>query len=311
MKRTIRTIAVLLCVVMVASSLYGCTINLTVDVQNDAVPAGNNSVVVQPTTPTTTAAPATTAATTAAATDASQPAASDASQPAASDASQPAASDAGEPAAPAPSGELSSSSSKEEIVAEYAKVYNATKATGTFLGKDSMTCESIVVDGKDNGTLKNLAGKFITANGTDLKLPPYSDENPANECLITAADVQEATYTDNGDGTATIKITPVETTNDKKYQGAQGKMFNVMEDVGSALASVPVVSWSEGDANSNVTLVTKEGYAEVTYNKDTKIMTKADYVLVTYAEIVHCNVLMFKDKSATAKFVYTMSFPQS
>ena len=173
-----------------------------------------------------------------------------------------------------------------------------------------MSCESIIVDGKENGTLKNLAGKFITANGTDLKLPPTSESNPSLECLITAADVQEATYVDNGDGTATIKITPVETTNDKQFQGAQGKMFNVMEDVGSALASVPVVSWSEGDANSNVTLITKEGYAEVTYNKDTKIMTKADYVLVTYADIVHCNVLMFKDKSATAKFVYTMSFPQ-
>ena len=307
MKRTIRTIAVLLCVVMVASSLYGCTINLTVDVQNDAVPAGNNSVVVQPTTPTTTAAPATTAATTAAATDASQPAASDASQPAASD--------AGEPAAPAPSGELSSSSSKEEIVAEYAKVYNATKATGTFLGKDKMECASVIIDGKENGALKTAAGTFLKSDKTDLQLPPSSESNPSMECLITAADVQEATYTDNGDGTATIKITPIETTNDKQFQGAQGKMFNVMEDVGAALASVPIISWSEGDANSNVTLITKEGYAEVTYDKNTKIMTKADYVLVTYADIVHCNVSLglinFKDKSANAKFVYTMSFPQS
>lgn len=301
MKKTIRAIAVVLCVVMAASSLFGCTINLEVNVENDTAVAANNSVqaTAAPATQATTAAPATQATT-----------AAPADVPAASDPSTPDASGSDETAAPASSGELSASSSKEEIVAEYAKVYNATKATGTFLGKDSMSCESIIVDGKDNGTLKNLAGKFISANGTDLKLPPYSDENPAMECLITAADVQEATYTDNGDGTATIKITPIETTNDKKYQGAQGKMFNVMEDVGSALASVPVVSWSEGDANSNVTLVTKEGYAEVTYNKDTKIMTKADYVLVTYAEIVHCNVLMFKDKSATAKFVYTMSFPQ-
>ena len=43
-------------------------------------------------------------------------------------------------------------------------------------------------------------------------------------------------------------------------------------------------------------------------------MTKADYVLVTYADIVHCNVslglIKFKDKSANAKFIYTMSFPQ-
>ncbi len=300
MKKTFRAIAVLLCVVMVATSLYGCTINLDVNIENDTA-AANNSVQ--------TAAPATQAPATQA--PATQAPATTAASGGTSDASQPASSDAGATEAPAAPAGLSSSSSKEEIVAEYAKVYNATKATGTFLGKDSMSCESIMVDGKDNGTLKNLAGKFISANGTDLQLPPSSESNPSMECLITAADVQEATYNDNGDGTATIKITPIETTNDKQFQGAQGKMFNVMEDVGSALASVPVVSWSEGDANSNVTLITKEGYAEVTYNKDTKIMTKADYVLVTYADIVHCNVLMFKDKSATAKFVYTMSFPQS
>ena len=298
MKKAIRILAVVLCVVMMASSLYGCTVRLNINYQTDAQPVGNNTPVVAP-----TAAPATQAPTAAPATEAPT---------AAPDASTPATPDASTPAAPSdtPADTNAAPATKEEIVAEYAKVYNATKATGTFLGKDSMTCESIIVDGKENGTLKNLAGKFITANGTDLKLPPTSESNPSLECLITAADVQEATYVDNGDGTATIKITPVETTNDKQFQGAQGKMFNVMEDVSSALANVPVVSWSEGDANSNVTLVTKEGYAEVTYNKDTKIMTKADYVLVTYAEIVHCNVLMFKDKSATAKFVYTMSFPQ-
>lgn len=301
MRKTIRAIAVVLCVVMVAASLYGCTMKFTVNYNDNAQPVANNSVVqptAAPATQAPTAAPTTQAPTVAPANDTP------------TDAPANDAPTAVPPANDTPADTNAAPSTKEEIVAEYAKVYNATKATGTFLGKDSMNCESIVVDGKENGTLKSLAGKFISANGTDLQLPPSSESNPSMECLITAADVQEATYVDNGDGTATIKITPVETTNDKKFQGAQGKMFNVMEDVSSALASVPVVSWSEGDANSNVNLITKEGYAEVTYNKDTKIMTKADYVLVTYADIVHCNVLMFKDKSATAKFVYTMSFPQ-
>lgn len=95
-----------------------------------------------------------------------------------------------------------------------------------------------MIDGKENGTLKSFADKSISSNGTDLQLPPYSNDNPSMEFLITAADVQEATYVDNGDGTATIRITPVETTNDKKFQGAQGKMFNVMEDVASTLADL-------------------------------------------------------------------------
>ncbi|MGN1194130.1 MAG: hypothetical protein ACI4SB_01455, partial [Acutalibacteraceae bacterium] len=223
MKKTIRAIAVVLCVMMIASSLYGCTMKISISYKTDAQPVANNSVVVEPTaapvTQAPTAAPTTEAPTVAV--DASTPDTSDTStsDTSTSDASTPDAS--GSEAADASANAVPTT--KEEIVAEYAKVYNATKATGTFLGKDTMECESIIVDGKDNGTLKNLAGKFLSANGTDMPLPPYSDDNPANECLITAADVQDATYVDNGDGTATIKITPVETTNDKKFQGAQGK----------------------------------------------------------------------------------------
>ena len=39
------------------------------------------------------------------------------------------------------------------------------------------------------------------------------------------------------------------------------------------------------------------------------MMTKADYVLVTYADVTHANVLVLKDKSASVKFVYTMTYP--
>lgn len=250
---------------------------------------------------------------------ASQPAASEpaSSAPAADDAQTPAddaqtpSDDAQTPAGDsgASSAELSSSSSKEDIVAEYIKVYNTTKATGTFTGHDAMECNGVELDGKENGTLTNLAGTFMSANGTDMQLPPYSDDNPAKECLITADDVDSATYTDNGDGTATIKITPKSVTSSKHFEDPQGKMFNVMEDVASAIADISVISWSEGDANSNVTLITEGGYAEVTYDKSTKMMTKADYVLVTIADVQHANVLFFKDKAARATFTYTMSYP--
>lgn len=302
MRKTIRAIAVVLCVVMVAASLYGCTMKINVNYNDNAQPAANNSVVqptAAPATQAPTAAPTTQAPTAAPANDTPTDAPANDSPTAA-------------PANDTPADTNAAPSTKEEIVAEYAKVYNATKATGTFLGSENMTCDSVSIDGSENSMVKGLAGQFMKAEGTNMPLPPYSDDNPANECLITADDVQEATYTDNGDGTATIKIVPVATTNDKKFQGAQGKMFNVMEDVASALANISILSWSEGDANSNVTLNTKDGYAEVTYNKDTKLMTKAEYVLITYADVVHCNIKMtpFKDKSLSAKFVYTMSYPQ-
>lgn len=294
MKKLRRTLSIIFCVILVAASFCGCTFNISVDLED----ANQGNVAA----PAPTAAPATDAPTTQA-----QPQATDAASPNTSDSSS-AASSASEGQA-APSGNATPTTT-EEIVAEYVQVYNTTKAAGTFTGKTAMECRSIVLDGKENSQLQGLAGQFIKSNDTGISLPPKTDSDPGNQCLITAADVKEATYNDNGDGTATIKITPVATTNSKRFQDAQGKMFNVMEDVAPTLADIPILKWSEGDANSNVTLNTDGGYAEVTYNKDTKMMTKAEYVLITIADVQHANVLLFKDKSAQATFVYTESFPE-
>lgn len=302
MKKALRLISVILCLVMVVSTFYGCTIAVEVDIENK--PAEGGAVQVDNTvapsapvtqTPATTQAPASTQAPSEASSGA---ASSEAAKPSegASAESKPAAN-----AAP---------TTKEEIVAEYVKVYNTTKAAGTLLGSDAMSCESVTVDGKEQSLLRSVADKFMTANAKDMQLPPYTDADPGKECKVTADDIETAEYKDNGDGTATIKIVPKEVKNSRRFADAQGKVFNVMEDVVSALANVSVLTWSEGDANSNVILTEKDGYAEVTYNKDTKMMTSAEYVLITYADVTHANVMMFKDKAAGAKFVYTTKFPQ-
>lgn len=302
MKKAIRLLAVVLCVVMVASTFAGCTFKIDIDLKGDGLPVAN----VVPETPATqapaTQAPATQAPTAAPATDA--PAAT---APTDAPAADTPTTDAPATDAPAVSADPATT---EEIVAEYVKVYNTTKATGTFLGKSSMECASVKINGKEQGALKTLAGSIITSNGTDQPLMPYKDDNPGNECLVTPADVASATYKNNGDGTATIKIIPKGTVNDKIFEGAQGKFFNVMEDVGSALANISVISWAEGDANSNTTLTTDGGYAEVTYNIESKMMTNATYVLITNASVEHCNVTFFKDQAGEAQFVYTVTYPQ-
>ncbi len=299
MKKAIRILAVVLCLVLSVTALTGCTVNLQVNVKTDgaAAPANNNAAN------NATPAPATTAPTTVPA--ATQPAAD--SKPA--DDSKPAA-DASKPA-DAPAAELSSSSSKADIVAEYIKVYNTTKATGTFTGHDTMALTSVKIDGNENETVKKLAAGIVKADAKDMQLPPYTDTDPAKECLITEADIADAKYTDNGDGTATIKLIPISCTNSKRLQDAQGKMFNVMEDVKPTLAKISLLSWAEGDADSNVTLTCDGSYAEVTYNKDTKMMTKADYTLITIADVQHATIKLafLRDKSATAVFDYKMLFP--
>ncbi len=302
MKKAIRILAVVLCLVLSVTALTGCTINLQVNVKTDgaAAPANNNA-----------ANNATPAAADSKPADNSKPAA-DASKPADSkpaDDSKPAA-DASKPA-DAPAAELSSSSPKADIVAEYIKVYNTTKATGTFTGHDTMALTSVKIDGNENETVKKLAASVVKADAKDMQLPPYTDTDPAKECLITEADIADAKYTDNGDGTATIKLIPISCTNSKRLQDAQGKMFNVMEDVKPTLAKISLLSWAEGDADSNVTLTCDGSYAEVTYNKDTKMMTKADYTLITIADVQHATIKLafLRDKSATAVFDYKMLFP--
>lgn len=209
----------------------------------------------------------------------------------------------------APSGgELSASSSKEDVVAKYCEVYNNTKATGNFVGHDAMKCTKCEVEGKENGMVKSLVdGLMSTDASATYQLCPYTDGNDGAKCATTAADIKDYKFTDNGDGTATIRldVNPVE--NSRRFQDAAGNMFNVMEDVASAIESAPI-SWSEGDASSNVVL-TSSGYCEITYDKATNMMTKANYVLITDADIQHANVLILKDKSAAASFEYTMSYP--
>ena len=296
MKKAIRILAVVLCLVLSVTALTGCTINLQVNVKTDAqaTPANNSA------TPTSAPTAPTTAPTT-------QPQAD--SKPADSNAGGDNNIPATAPADNKPAVELSSSSSKADIVAEYIKVYNTTKAAGTFTGHDTMALTSVMIDGKENSLVKNAAAGVVKADAKDMQLPPYTDSDPAKECLITEADISDATYTDNGDGTATIKLIPISCTNSKRLQDAQGKMFNVMEDVKGTLEGISLISWSQGDADSNVTLTCDGGYAEVTYDKNTKMMTKADYTLITVADVQHANVLFLKDKSATATFDYKMLFP--
>lgn len=305
MKKASRILSVILCLGLIMSAFVGCNIKITVDVNK----TGGAAPVVSPVTsqtpattaPTTTSAPVTTSApaddTTAAPTEAPKPAEDTTKAP--------------ETTAPTAASELSASSSVADIVAEYAKVYNTTKATGTFTGYDTMELTSVQIDGKENSLVKNAAAGVVKADAKGFQLPPFSDDNPSKECLITADDVKEATYKDNGDGTATIVITPKPATNSKKFQDSQGKMFNVMEDVAGALAGISLITWAEGDANSNVVLTCDGSYAEVTYDKATKMMTKAEYVLITVADVKHANVLFLKDKNATATFKYIHHFPEA
>ena len=204
-------------------------------------------------------------------------------------------------------------STKAEIVAAYATVYNKTKATGTFLGKASMKIEDVKLDGKDNSSINSLLGSALNqADTTDMPLPPDSETEKYMTCLISADDIETATYKNNGNGTATIYLKPKRVVNPKLGKDPQGKMLNVIDDFTATMTQLESygVSWASGDANSNTKADTYDGCANVTYNLKTNLMTSATYILVTHISIEHVNFLLFRDKSLTAVTTYTQTFPQ-
>lgn len=206
------------------------------------------------------------------------------------------------------SGELTASSSKEEVVAKYAEVYNNTKAKGTLQGHTNLICTSVKVDGKENSFVKKIADIAISEEGTSV-LPPSTETNPGLKCAVKPSDIKAYKFTDNGNGTATIRLDVKDTKNSKRFKDPAGDMLDVMEDVTDTVAKVPALSFAEGDISSNVTLISS-GYCEITYDKSTNLITKGTYVLYTQADITHVNVKpLVNDKSGSASFEYTVELP--
>ena len=303
MKNAKRIFAVVLCLILVASAFCGCTININVTHTNGAAA----DTTAAPTTEApTTAAPTTAAPTTEAPTTAAPPLTEGGDTTAAP--IPPESNDT--TAAPAPTEAPASSdpSTPEEILNVYKEVYKNTKADGNFRGTSHMSCTSVMIDGKENSMVRSAADKFMGGENTGLALCPDSEGVDYNECDATVDDITSATWKDNGDGTATLEIKPKETVNGKKFTSSSGKFFDVMEDVASSIADISLITWAQGDANSNTTLTTS-GTVTVTYDKATMKMTKATYDLITVADVQHVNVLIFKDKNGTATFDYCVEFP--
>ena len=299
MKSARKILAAVLCVVLMATVLCACNININVKYEGGA-PVETTAA------PTTTAAPVETTAapTTAAPADDTTAAPADDTTAAPADDTT-AAPDADTTAEPAPAG---NPSTPEEILNVYKEVYKNTKADGNFRGSSHMSCTSVMIDGKENSMVRSAADQFMKSENTGIALCPDSEGVDYSECDATVDDITDATWKDNGDGTATLEIKPKETVDGKKFTSSSGKFFDVMEDVASSIADISLISWAEGDANSNTHLTTS-GTVTVTYDTSTMKMTKATYDLITVADVQHVNVLIFKDKSGTATFDYVCEFP--
>ena len=197
------------------------------------------------------------------------------------------------------------------IIDVYNTVYNNSKSDPTFLGSDSIVISDIMVDGVKNSGVDSIVHSVMEAvySPQKLPLPPYSIENPFPTCIFTLADAQSAEWKDLGNGQAEIIIYPKQSVNSTLGTG-QGKMFNVINDIGIIFDYMPnfAYGWSEGDVKDNVKTVYDGGYCRVVYDRVSMKMISAEYVMKLTVEISNFEIL-FSGHNVSVAMTYTQTFP--
>ena len=231
--------------------------------------------------------------------------------------------------------------SVEDVVKYYVEVFNYNKTLTApykengeaktyykLLGDEKLEIASLLVDGKENATINKLVPGIMGSlfSGAPKPLPPAANRDPVyddredgpngskisqRESHLTADDVLACNVKDNGDGTITITIQPKGVELSMADQDAQGRFFNVLGDITGTVAQISVLSFAEGDANSNIKVLYQGGTGEITVDTKTKEVTKAYYMMKVHLDVTHANVAIIKDKSATMDLEYSNTFPAS
>lgn len=225
----------------------------------------------------------------------------------------------------------------DDVVDYYVEAYNYTKSltaeyknedgsTATFyklLGADDLTIADLLVDGKSNDTINKLVPGIVGGiyshglNGLSpsLNRDPNLDTNNQGdslvECLLIPDDVLDAKVVDNNDGTITITIQPKMFQMSAPGLDCQGHMFNSLGDISGVVSQISVLSWAEGDANSNIICNYMSGTAEVTIDTASKEILSGFYHEEVHIAVTHANVAIIKDKSASLTVNYDVTFPAS
>ena len=193
----------------------------------------------------------------------------------------------------------------------YNTVYNNTKADGTFLGSDSIVISDITVDGVKNSAVDEIVHSVMDSiyKPQTLPLPPYSEENPFPTNTLAVADIDHAEWKDLGNGQAELIVYPKQSVNSTLGEG-QGKMFNVINDIGAIFDYLPgfTYGWSEGDTDSNVNTTYDGGYAKIVYDRVSMRMISAEYVMKLRIDITNFEIL-FASHNVSVSMTYTQTFP--
>ncbi|MCR4926086.1 MAG: hypothetical protein K5917_07335 [Clostridiales bacterium] len=208
----------------------------------------------------------------------------------------------------------STPSTNAEILAAFKEVYKNSYAKVGPNVAEELIIPTIKIGGKENSMVTGIVNKVknsLVKPGDKGNMPPatWTEQGFTNngDSPLLESDIKSATYKDNGDGTATIKIVPKAGTNSSRGKDPQGRAFNVL---GSAISTVVKsfessgLKWTEGDSNSNVTLNYDGGYLEITYDTATKMMKKGYWEMIVNVNVTNASLIGIKVKSLGATITY-------
>ncbi|MCC8016614.1 MAG: hypothetical protein LIO43_04445, partial [Clostridiales bacterium] len=150
--------------------------------------------------------------------------------------------------------------------------------------------------------------------------PQYDNSNgdPSNpgtfdfrKSYLTVDDVQACNAKDNGDGTITLVIMPKSGSMSMRGEDPQGRFFQVLGDIGATVDSISVLSWASGTTEENCIVDYSGGTGTITIDTATKTITAADYHMAVKVEVIHANVTVIRDKSASIDISYDLTYPAS
>lgn len=225
----------------------------------------------------------------------------------------------------------------EDVVNYYNECYNYTKTLTAqytdngetkeyykLLGDENLNVSNLLVEGKSNGMLDSLVPGIVGGlfKGSPHGLSPSGSREAANDkkvdgtidcstSLLLADDVLDANVVDNNDGTITITIQPKAVLLSMPCKDSQGRFFNTLGDISSVVESIDALSFSEGTIDENFVVNYKGGTGKITIDTKTGEITAADYEMLVHIDVVHANVAVLKNKSASLDISYTNHFPAS
>lgn len=223
----------------------------------------------------------------------------------------------------------------EDVVNYYNECYAYTKTltaeydengeAKTFyklVGDEYLNISNLLVEGKSNsmldGLVPGIAGGLF--KGNVIGLSPSGSRTPgsdtradgAMDCSVshlTADDVLEANVVDSGNNKITITIQPKAAILSMPGEDSQGRFFNSLGDISSVVESIDVLSFSSGTINDNFVVNYKGGTGKVVIDTTTNEIVEADFEMKVHIDVIHANVAVLKDKSASLDISYTNHYP--